>query len=100
MRWMEFLRVRTGKSAENDFRMRVAKYDAEAGKLGALAAWEVLRHTTVRGDFSILIQWDSPQMQTDGSPLARRLVEEMSIVGVVDHSVWTLYTDPIERTVP
>jgi hypothetical protein len=91
MFWMEFLRVRTGASAENDFRMRADKFDAEAGKLDALVAWDVHRHATIRGDFSILIQCDSPQIQRDGSPLARRLAEDMSLVGVVDHSVWTLY---------
>jgi hypothetical protein len=91
MLWMEFLRVRTGGSAETDFRLRAAKFEAEAGKLSALVAWDVLRHATVRGDFSILIQWDSPQMETDGSPLARKLAEDMSVVGVVDHSVWTLF---------
>jgi hypothetical protein len=87
---MEFLRVRTGASAEDDFRTKAAKFKAEAGKLSALVAWDVLQHATVRGDFSVLIQWDSPQMERDGSPLARRLATEISLVGVVDHSVWTL----------
>ena len=100
MHWMEHLRVRTGRSAENDFRKSTAKFEAEAKKFDALVSWSVLRHATIEGDFSIILHWNSPQVEVNGSYLARTLAEHISILGMVDHSVWILYTDLKDRTAP
>jgi hypothetical protein len=100
MHWIEFIRVRTGGRAETAFRKHAGKFESEAEKSGNLVAWHVFRHAAVAGDFSILIQWDTPETNANGSSLAQSLVKNISTVGIVDHSVWTLYTTPKERTAP
>lgn len=97
---MEHLKVRTGGSSESDFRKSAEKFEVEAKKLDTLVSWSVLQHATVEGDFSILLHWNSSQVEMNGSYLARTLAGHLSIIGMVDHSVWVMYTDLKERTVP
>lgn len=91
MHWMEHLKVRTGGNAESDFRKIAAKFETEAKRSDALVSWSVLRHATVKGDFSVLLHWNSSQAEVNGSCLARTLAGHLSIIGVVDHSVWIMY---------
>lgn len=88
MSWMEFLRIRTGRNAENDFLKKAAEFEKEAEKSTGLASWQAFHHAAIGSDFLILLQWETHSTEPNGSLLACNLAGSLSELGVVDHSIW------------
>ena len=87
-KWMEFLRLRSTGVPEEDFLKRVTKFESELEDTGGLVDWLVYRHATLRGDCTVILHWDTEQLDPMGSTLAQALTRELSQLGMVDHSVW------------
>jgi len=92
MLWMENLRLRVNSNAQSEVLRLIEIFKKEMSKSTNLLLWHIYRHAEISGDFSILLHWDTTEVNTEGSTLAYSLIKVLSPLGMVDHSIWIAQT--------
>ena len=92
MLWMENLRLRVSSNAQSEVLRLIETFKKEMKKSTHLLIWHIYRHAEISGDFSILLHWDTAEVNTEGSTLAYSLIKVLSPLGMVDHSIWIAQT--------
>jgi hypothetical protein len=86
MRWLEVIKVRSaGKDVPS---LETFLQSLNGVRQEGLIEITCYRHATLETDLSVHLLWEVPQIETQGSPLALRLVQAIDAFGLVDHSLW------------
>lgn len=85
---MENIRLRVSNTARPEVLKLIRTFRDEMQKSTDLLNWHIYCHAMIMGDFSILLQWNTAQIDQEGSMLAYNLVKVLSPLGVVDHTIW------------
>jgi hypothetical protein len=63
-------------------------FDKEIQNSEHLVSRHMYCRAGIYGDFSILLRWDTAEIPQEASTLAYSLIQALSPLGMVDHSIW------------
>ena len=84
MRWMEFIKVQTGRSNVTEI---LLDFVTECKKCHGLLEAKVFSHSSV-DDCSICLLWNTDGAKPLGSIIGVQMSNTLKKYGLVDHSVW------------
>ena len=84
MRWMEFIKVQTGK---NNVKEVLKAFVKDCKECHGLLEAKVFNHTYL-DDCSICLLWKTDRAEPQGSIIGLALSNALKRFGLVDHTVW------------
>jgi hypothetical protein len=86
MKWLEVIKLRSaGKDSRllEELLLSIDKFNQRG-----LVEMKTYHHAALESDLSVLLHWESEQLEQNGSSLGLRLAKTLKEFGLVDHSIW------------